>query len=215
MIIAFDLDGTISDPIVGITASINYALEKTGFSPRDPSDLEKYIGPPLGEIFADVYGESEDSLIQSGILSFRERYSRVGFKENVLYPGMPELLDGLSSNGRALYIATNKKPSIAKDVADYFQITKYFKGVLGCGLKREKHELLQEIREVENSDDFVMVGDRMHDMNAGSRAGFFCIGVTWGYGDEKELVDAGADKVCHTPEALGEFLNRTKRMKEN
>jgi phosphoglycolate phosphatase-like HAD superfamily hydrolase len=60
IIIAFDLDGTISDPIVGVSASINYALEKLGLPTKDPAALEAYIGPPLQEIFSDLFGKEND-----------------------------------------------------------------------------------------------------------------------------------------------------------
>ena len=61
--IVFDLDGTISDPLEGIAASINYALEKLGLSPRSKSRLEKYVGPPLQEAFAELLDQNDNELI--------------------------------------------------------------------------------------------------------------------------------------------------------
>ncbi|MDM8523874.1 HAD-IA family hydrolase [Desulfococcaceae bacterium HSG8] len=209
MIITFDLDGTISDPIVGVTKSVNYALEKLGCSPKDQAEVETLIGPPLWEIFSQLLGKDDDKLIRSGISFFRERYYRVGFMENILYPGITDLLEALVSDGHTLYIATNKKDTIAEAVADYFRISKYFKKILGCGLKRDKHELLNEIRKAEKSDRFVMIGDRLHDMKAGRSARFYCIGVLWGYGSREELSDAGADMICSTPKELYDDLRFT------
>ena len=126
MIIAFDLDGTISDPVVGITASINYALTKMDLPPRNRQDLEKYIGPPLQDIFADLLNNANEAGIHTAITYFRERYFHSGYRENVIYPGLKPLLAELAANGHSLYIATSKKTSIAKAVADYFSISKYF-----------------------------------------------------------------------------------------
>lgn len=52
--IAFDLDGTLSDPAVGITTSINYALGELGAAKQNPDSLTQYIGPPLDEIFSTL-----------------------------------------------------------------------------------------------------------------------------------------------------------------
>ena len=207
MIIAFDLDGTLSDPVVGISASINYALKKLGLPPRDPQDLTAYIGPPLQDIFAELLGKADDAGIHSAIAFFRERYFRSGYRENVIYPGIEELLAGLAANGHTLYIATSKKTSIAKAVADFFNITPYFKDIFGCGLNLEKHELLTRIKTIEDTDRLVMVGDRLHDMRAGKKCHCFCVGVLWGYGSKEELLDAGADKICHNPQELEELIN--------
>lgn len=208
MIIAFDLDGTISDPVVGISASINYALNKLGQPARNPRDLEAYIGPPLQDIFADLLVKNDRENIQSAITFFRERYFRVGYRENVIYPGIDELLSGLVADGHSLYIATSKKTSIAKAVADFFQISEYFKNIFGCGLKRKKHELLTRIKEIENTDRLVMVGDRLHDMQAGRKCHCFCVGVLWGFGSREELLDAGADKVCRNPQELKAIIDQ-------
>ena len=208
MIIAFDLDGTISDPIVGISASINYALQKLGLPQKEEAALKTYIGPPLQDIFADLIGDESDELIQSAIIFFRERYFDVGYRENVIYPGIKELLEWLTANGHKLYIATSKKTTIGKAVADLFEITKYFDEILGCGLKRKKYELLNDIKEKEDTETLVMIGDRLHDMKAGRASNCFCIGVLWGYGSKEELIGSGADVTCNAPNDIKGILNR-------
>ena len=55
----FDLDGTLTDPGVGIRNSIKYALEKFGLPIPDNSLLNEFIGPPLMESFRKYFGVSE------------------------------------------------------------------------------------------------------------------------------------------------------------
>ncbi len=207
MIIVFDLDGTISDPLIGVAKSINYALAKLGVAPKNQEDLAIYIGPPLHESFAQLLGKDDADQVQAAIAFFRERYIQVGYRENTIYPGITEMLQRLASARQTLYIATNKKTSIAKSVADYFQITPYFKDILGCGLKHQKIELLNIIKSREASNHGVMIGDRSYDMRAGNLANFYCIGVSWGYGSRKELLESCADLICDTPESLKNFLS--------
>ena len=206
MIIAFDLDGTLSDPVVGITASINYALKKMDLPSRNRQDLEKYIGPPLQDIFADLLEDADDTGIHTAITYFRERYFRSGYRENVIYPGIEQLLEQLAAGGHTLYVATSKKTSIAKAVAGYFNISTYFKDIFGCGLNREKHELLSKIKALEKTDRLVMVGDRSHDMRAGKKNDCFCVGVLWGYGSRDELLGSGADALCRNPHELRKLI---------
>ena len=53
--ILFDLDGTLTDPALGITNSVKYALEKFGITVEDRKELYKFIGPPLISSFMEYY----------------------------------------------------------------------------------------------------------------------------------------------------------------
>lgn len=209
MILVFDLDGTISDPSEGITTSLNFALESLGLSKQPNATLTKYIGPSLVDIFSDLLNTNDDVYIQKAVTFFRKRYADVGYKENILYPEMKIILNNLKQTHDALYIATTKKPEIAQSVADYFGITPYFKDILGCGSKRKKVELIEEIKEKENSSDtaqdMLMIGDRFIDMMAGKATGCFCVGVLWGFGSKQELRDSGADVLLEYPDELLEL----------
>lgn len=215
MIFIFDLDGTISDPSEGITASLNYALENLGLPTKPPLSLTKYIGPSLLDIFSDLLATNDNELIQQGISFFRERYFEKGYKENVLYPEIESVLIKLKQN-HIMYIATTKKPEIAEAVVQYFNISNYFKEVLGCGTQRKKVELIKEIKAKESRTDtaidIIMIGDRFIDMKAGKSMGCFCAGVLWGFGSKHELLDAGADVLLNTPE---ELLNLSQQKNSN
>ena len=43
----FDLDGTLTDPKIGITTCVQYALHSFGIEEPDLDKLEPFIGPPL------------------------------------------------------------------------------------------------------------------------------------------------------------------------
>ncbi|MEO0374859.1 MAG: HAD-IA family hydrolase [Cyanobacteria bacterium P01_A01_bin.17] len=205
-IIAFDLDGTLSDPAVGITTSINYALRELGAAAQDPENLTQYIGPPLVQVFSTLLKTTDTAVLERAISSYRERYFSVGYTENVLYTGIRNALFNLTQNGHRLYIATSKRTDIAKTVIEYFELQSYFVQVLGCGRKREKHELLKEIIDKEKGSNLLMIGDRSHDMRAGRIVSATCIGVLWGYGNTAELENAGAEVLLQHPhEILGYF----------
>ncbi|MEM9567574.1 MAG: HAD-IA family hydrolase [Cyanobacteria bacterium P01_E01_bin.34] len=207
-VIAFDLDGTLSNPAQGITASLNYALTRLGALERDSNELTSYIGPPLTSIFTDLLNTAEASIIREAIGHYRDRYNSIGYRENLLYDGIRDLLDALTADDRKLYVATGKGPEIARAVVEYFELQHYFTGILECGLRRQKHELLEEILETEGDCTLVMVGDRSHDILAGKAVGARTVGVKWGFGSVEELERAGTDLLATSPSQLTTCIER-------
>jgi phosphoglycolate phosphatase len=203
--IVFDLDGTLSDPAVGIARSFNYALTRFGLPEQEPENLLKYIGPPLDMTFSELLTAPDSRDIAAAVRFFRERYFEVGYKENVLYDGSVEVLDFLVEGGYRLHVATTKRTDVALRVLDYFGIRKLFATVLGGGLSRSKTELLRQI-SAEEERELIMVGDRSFDMIAGREVGARCIGALWGFGTDRELRESGADLLCPQIEALPALL---------
>ncbi|MBR5089317.1 MAG: HAD hydrolase-like protein, partial [Ruminiclostridium sp.] len=90
----FDLDGTLTDPGLGITNSVMYALRKFGIDVTDRTTLYKFIGPPLKESFETFFGFSEEKSAQA-VKYYREYFSVTGLYENEVYNGIPEVLTEL------------------------------------------------------------------------------------------------------------------------
>ena len=100
--IFFDLDGTLTDSAEGITNSVAYVLARYGIKVEDKSSLNVFVGPPLVESFMKYYGfDREKAKASVGI--YREYFEDKGMFENAVYPGIPELLDGLRKDGYKLY----------------------------------------------------------------------------------------------------------------
>lgn len=89
--ILFDLDGTLTDPKTGITKSVQYALRKFGIEVENPDDLCHFIGPPLRDSFTEFYGFSKNDA-EEAVAKYREYFSETGVFENVIYPGVEEML---------------------------------------------------------------------------------------------------------------------------
>ena len=95
----FDLDGTLSDPSVGIGRSLNYALEAFGYRRVSERELSRYIGPPLDWAFRDIVPDASPDRVLALVAKYRERYRDVGYAENTVYPGIADALAGISSEG--------------------------------------------------------------------------------------------------------------------
>lgn len=194
-VILFDLDGTLSDPREGIVRSIQYSLEKMNIKEADPVVLEGFIGPPLQQSFADYYGFN-DAQIDRAMRFYRERFVEKGMYENELYAEVRLLLESLKDDCLTLVVATSKPTPYAEQILDYFRIKTYFDLVVGSnldGTRTSKTEIIQHVIEHYphyETTDFVMIGDRKHDMIGAQQAGIDSIGVTYGYGSLEELQKA-------------------------
>lgn len=115
----FDLDGTLTDPMPGITRSVQYALRHFGIEADDPTALCPFIGPPLRNSFREFYDMS-DADAEVAVEKYREYYAPKGIFENRLYEGIPELLRDLRAHGATLVVATSKPTRFAEQIARHF-----------------------------------------------------------------------------------------------
>jgi len=208
----FDLDGTLTDPLIGITKAYQYALSTFGIN-EDLSTRTNFIGPPLREIFSNVYGFSGPD-VERAVSKFREYYKSTGLFENSVYPDIPELLQHLVDNGKTLAVATNKLIHYTIDILRHFDLEKYFSFVSGDDMsgtltRRGKRDIIQVVLDELRSDNkklAVMIGDRKHDILGAQDIGIYSIGVTWGYGSRTELKEAGSTSIADTPDELLQLI---------
>src|SRR5262245_23224001 len=136
----FDLDGTISDPAIGIARSINYALSSFGYPALAEESVSAYIGPPIDETFAQITASSSSEHISALVGKYRERYAEVGYSENVIYPGVVDALERLVGRGAPLGLCTSKRLDFAERILTLFGIRAHFQFVNGgdVGTKKER-----------------------------------------------------------------------------
>lgn len=210
-IILFDLDGTLSDPKMGITKSVQYALKRLGIYEPNIVKLESFIGPPLQASFSELYDLDEEST-QRAIDFYRERFKEKGMFENELYSDIPLLLKSLKERQYTLVVATSKPTVFSEEILKYFNIDQYFALVVGSnldGTRTSKTEIIQYILDNynENSlDDFIMIGDRKHDIIGANNACIDSIGVTYGYGSFKELIDSNPTYIVNSVDEIKDIL---------
>ncbi|MBT3362834.1 MAG: HAD hydrolase-like protein [Chloroflexi bacterium] len=200
----FDLDGTLSDPMEGITNCINYSLEKLGKPTRPRAELIEFIGPPLRQSYASIFETGDEALIEKAMVLYRERFTEVGMYENQLYDGVEALLQRLVSSNMRLFVVTSKPTVYAKRIVAYFGLNDYFEQVYGPelnGLFDDKAELIGHVLKQHSliPSETIMIGDREVDIIAGKSNGTRTIGVTYGYGSRQDLQDCTPDHICDRP----------------
>ncbi|MFD2442643.1 HAD family hydrolase [Bacillus sp. CGMCC 1.16607] len=210
-VILFDLDGTLSDPKVGITKSVQYALKKMDIIEQDFEKLECFIGPPLQISFSEIYGFNEEKA-QEAIQYYRERFEEKGMFENELYSNISTLLKLLKEQQLTLVVATSKPTVFSEKILKYFNIDQYFDLVVGSnldGTRSSKTEIIQYILDKYTEyklEDFIMIGDRKHDIIGAMNTGIDSIGVTYGYGSFEELSHSNPTYLVKSVEELTRIL---------
>ena len=209
--ILFDLDGTLTDPAEGITNSIMYAQQQMGIEVWDRESLLFFIGPPLKEAFMEKFGLTEEKAKEM-VAHYRVEFPRKGIYENRVYDGVKEMLETLKKSGKIIALATSKRLKFAETVLNHFGLAKYFDVVVGAtfdGTLGRKADIIRMALEQCGATDFkeaIMVGDRHHDIDGANENGIASIGVLFGYGDKKELSDAGATYIVESPKQITDII---------
>ena len=211
--ILIDLDGTLTDPKVGITTSARYGLAKVGHPIADSENIDWIIGPPLKASLAKLLNvDVDDDLAEQALLGYRERFSVTGLFENHLFDDVPTTLQELKKQGYKLFLATAKPEIYARQILQYFELLQYFDYPYGSELTGErtnKGDLIGYILEQEKLDpmECLMVGDREHDIFGARRFGIETIAVEYGYGSQQELDEAQPKARISKFSQLSNFLN--------
>jgi phosphoglycolate phosphatase len=191
--ILLDLDGTLTDPKVGITTSARYGLNKIGHPVAEHENLDWIIGPPLKASLAQILKvDVSDDLAEQALLGYRERFAVTGLFENEVYPDVKATLAALTARGFQLFLATAKPTIYAKQILVHFDLAQYFTEIYGSELSGErtnKGDLISYILEEQNliAAECLMVGDREYDILGARRNGIETIAVEYGYGSDAEI----------------------------
>ena len=209
--ILFDLDGTLTDPALGITNSVIYALNHYGFPVPEREKLFFFIGPPLIDSFEKYCGFNREKAVEAmGV--YREYFGEKGILENEVYGGIPELLEALVKEGKKLYLASSKPEVYCVQILKHFDLYKYFTFVAANTMEEDRSEksdiidwLYENHPEVEK-EGAIMVGDTQFDVLGAHAKNLPCVAVFYGYGDKAKVYDLKPEFVANTVSKLRDIL---------
>ncbi len=202
--ILFDLDGTLTDPGLGIKNSIRYALHKQNRPIPNEEVLNAFIGPPLIETFMK-YCAVNRSEAESLLADYREYFKEKGMFENKVYPDIEKMLSALNKKGCCLFVATSKPEPFAKRILEHFNLATYFTFIGGSTLnetRTKKNEVIEYVLKENtlSAEECLMVGDRYYDIEGARKCGMKVAAVLFGYGSQEEL--SSADYIIASPMEL-------------
>ncbi len=208
--VLFDFDGTIADTGEGIFSSVRYAISESGFPPLDDARIRTFIGPPVFDSFRRECGMNDEEG-RNAVEKYREAYSAGGIFQFRLYDGIAELIKELKKNGIRVGIASSKPEKFLIRIIDYLDfndLIDFISAPVDDATPQNKSALiLNAVREFDvNKNEVLMVGDRMFDINGADKAGVESVGVTFGYGSDAELTEAGATYIANTADEIRDVI---------
>ena len=213
----FDLDGTLTDTLSSISYFANRALEKYGLKAVEKEKYKIMVGNGAKNLVRRMLKENncEDEEVYLKVLDeYNSTYDNDFTYLTSVYDGVKELLSFLKSNGLKLAVVSNKPHSTTVQIVDHFFPEGTFDIVYG---QRENVPIKPDpaaVLDVMESfgvlpEECIYAGDTGTDMKTGKNAGAFTVGVTWGFRQEKELRENGADIVINHPDELINYIKNS------
>lgn len=199
MVIIFDFDGTIHDTMriykPAFEKGYKFLLENTDFEKRPMSDKDMsnflgYTTTQMWEIFAPELDNGIKHKASVIIGSTMDELTKEGKAR--LFDTVPEVLEKLSKE-HTLAFLSNCRTSYKDMHRKVFGLNRYFKHYYWAekypGLP--KYEIFSQVIKKELGDQkYVMVGDRHHDIEVGTKNHIDTIGCLYGFAREHEIDDA-------------------------
>ncbi len=208
--IIFDLDGTLLDTLETLAYFCNSTLETFGFAPYEKDDYRYMVGDGakvLVERMLRGRGEEAVKQFEKVYGAYIQEYHQNPLYKTEIYPGIESLLLALQEKGVKMAVLSNKPNEATVPIVKSFFGENTFRiargAMEGVPVKPDPTAALDIIRSIGVSPEAcVYVGDTAVDMETGKRAGFYTVGVLWGFREYDELSASGADKIVETPEEI-------------
>jgi phosphoglycolate phosphatase len=213
----FDLDGTLLDTLRDLGESTNRVLESMGFPQHPLSAYNTFVGNGLEKLVTRSLPKDQRSEenIQLAMDSFTQDYGNNWAVHTCMYEGIEEMLNLLEKTGLPLCILSNKPDKFTQLCVQTLLPNWNFKIIYGVREnvpKKPSPEAVYEIAEILDLDvtNILFIGDSSVDMMTAKNAGMDSVGVLWGFREEKELRDNGANFIISHPKELPPIIGGRK-----
>jgi phosphoglycolate phosphatase len=212
-LVIFDLDGTLIDSRLDLIHSVN-AMLRNFDRPELPGDVvASYVGDGAPMLVRRALGDPEDEkFFKAGLTFFLAYYREHKLDYTHVYPGIPEALEQIRSNGtqRQMAVLSNKPVNPSRAIVDALGLAVFFVKVYGGNSFETKKPDPLGVRTLlkETGTDpanAMIVGDSSIDVLTGRNAGISTCGVTYGFAPHT-LCEAPPDVLIESPEELGELF---------
>lgn len=199
-LLAFDLDGTLTDSVPDIAAAVNRTLAARNLPSLGNEAVAAMVGdgvkPLIERAFAAAGGVPDATAAKDYVADYESKVA----VDTVLYPGVIETLDILTSQGWTLAVCTNKPERAARLLLAALGVADRFAAIGGGDSfpthKPDPGHLRGTIAAAGGTPErTLMIGDHTNDVLTAKGCGVPAIFAGWGYGRpgmEKDAVAVAA-----------------------
>ena len=207
--VIFDLDGTLLNTLEDLKDSTNYALVQFGFPQRSLEEVRHFVGNGVQKLIERaVPAICDKETCKKCLAVFKEHYSQNMYNHTAPYVGILDVLKKLRQNEIKIGVVSNKFDFAVKELCK-----KYFTDLVDVAIgqaddvpkKPAPDGVFKAMKELRAEKSLtVYIGDSEVDVQTAKNSELPCIGVTWGFRDEKDL--DGANVIVNSPEKLIEAI---------
>lgn len=207
--VIFDLDGTLLNTLEDLKDSTNYALVQFGFPQRSLEEVRHFVGNGVQKLIERaVPAICDKETCKKCLAVFKEHYSQNMYNHTAPYMGILDVLKKLRQNEIKIGVVSNKFDFAVKELCK-----KYFTDLVDVAIgqaddvpkKPAPDGVFKAMKELRAEKSLtVYIGDSEVDVQTAKNSELPCIGVTWGFRDEKDL--DGANVIVNSPEELIEAI---------
>jgi len=210
--IIFDLDGTLIDSIVDIAGAMNAALKSFGYPEHPVEEYKSFIGDGQTELVKRALPEDKRTpeIIDKVAKKYWDNYDLQWYLNTNIFPGVLYLIQLAVARKMKLAILSNKPHYFTKKMIRH---TKnpfgVYSGEEADKPKKPDPTVALELakRLIVKPQYVALVGDSPVDIKTAKNAGMIAIGAAWGYGNKKDLQDAGADLIFDSPTEMTTYFD--------
>jgi phosphoglycolate phosphatase len=192
--IVFDLDGTLVDSLPDIIGAFRDAFVEVGLAPPAAEAVREHVGLPLEQMYAAFAPAVQVAALAA---AYRRLYPQRFTRSSRPFPGVVAALAALRGRGFRLGVATTKRTDMARRFVAAVGLGGALDHVQGTDGFPHKPapDVIERALAALGADGVWMVGDTVHDIEAGRAAGLSTYAVTWGTHDVERLRAARPDRL--------------------
>ena len=216
MNLLFDYDGTLHDTAHIYIPAFRLAystLVKRGLAPdQEFTDerIKSWLGYSPKEMWTTLLPDQPWSrLMDASAVVTSEMVRSVADGQARLFPGTEETLQQLKDDGYHLIFLSNCKHAYMEQHRSTFRLDRFFDDYY-CSedyTYAPKYEIFFHIQK-DHPGQYIVIGDRFHDLQIAEKYGLPSIACVYGYGREDEFFAANEvmKDIRELPEAIGRLL---------
>ncbi|GAA0107899.1 MULTISPECIES: HAD family hydrolase [Clostridium] len=185
--IIFDMDGTLVDTSKITVEACQRTAKEFSLPVRKYNEIAGLIGYADPEFFFRMYPKvNRNYIISFGkAVAKREHEYMIAHKEEILFDGVKELLIDLKKRGYYLSIASTGSLDHVNTALKASNIYNIFNDIK-CN-EAIKIEMVKKIISSGPEGEWLILGDRRKDFEAGNSNNIITVGAEYGFGDEEEM----------------------------
>lgn len=207
--VLLDLDGTLLDTVLDLHAAATGMLADLDRPPVPVDDIRAYVGRGIPNLVKRILAgnlEAADDPTpppDAALGAFKRHYATCNGRHAQPFPGVIAGLDALKAKGLPLGVITNKAHAFTVPLLERTGLAKYMNVIVsGDSLPKSKPDPMPLVwacgRLNVSPADTLMIGDSVHDFEAGRAAGCRVFLVPYGYNEGRDVRGLDCDAIVST-----------------